>query len=151
MPFRIRAGSPHEPQATALLESSQRLMQDLFTAEENYYLSVEVLCAESVVFLVAEEDERILGCVAMRRMDGYGEIKSLFTLPEARGRGIAAGLVNRLEEIARESGYPLLRLETGDLLHEAHRLYARQGFDLCEPFGDYADTSASIFMEKQLA
>ena len=151
MTVKIRTGSPREPQATALLESSQRLMRDLFTSEDNYFLSVDALCAQDVVFLVAEEEGRLLGCVAMKRMQGYGEIKSLFTLPAARGRGIAAALVTRLEGIARDDGFPLLRLETGDLLHEAHRLYARQGFDLCGPFGTYHESSASIFMEKQLA
>jgi putative acetyltransferase len=151
MTFKIRTGSPREPQATALLESSQRLMRDLFTSEDNYFLSVDALCADDVVFLVAEEDGCLLGCIAMRRMNGYGEVKSLFTLQKARGRGIAAALITELEGIARAEGVPLLRLETGDLLHEAHRVYARQGFDLCGPFGSYVESSASIFMEKHLS
>lgn len=151
MTVTIRAGSPHEPQAKTLLKQSQRHMRDLFSAEDNHYLSIDALCDEDVTFLVAEDAGEMVGCVAMKRMAGYGEVKSLFTAPRARGQGIAAMLVTRLEAVARDEGLPLLRLETGDLLHEAHRLYARQGFGLCEPFGSYAASPASIFMEKRLA
>ena len=55
-----------------------------------------------------------------------------------------------LERRARASGLPLLRLETGDDLHAAHRLYARHGFTETGPFGNYEEGPHSVFMEKRL-
>jgi putative acetyltransferase len=55
-----------------------------------------------------------------------------------------------LEARAREAGLPVLKLETGDTLHEAHRLYRRHGFTDCGPFGDYEEGPHSVFMEKRL-
>ena len=92
----------------------------------------------------------MLGCGALAVQDGYGELKSMFTAPEARGKGVAARILDRLEEKARALGLPVIRLETGDLLHEALRLYARHGFVQRGPFGSYREDPASIFMEKTL-
>jgi putative acetyltransferase len=55
-----------------------------------------------------------------------------------------------LEDTARKLALPLLRLETGTLLHAAHRLYARHGFVPSEPFGAYEQSPHSLFMEKPL-
>ena len=44
----------------------------------------------------------------------------------------------------------MLKLETGSLLHAAHRMYERAGFTYCGPFGDYEDGEFSVFMEKAL-
>ena len=55
-----------------------------------------------------------------------------------------------LEAEARAQGLPLMRLETGDDLYPAHRLYERHGFLRCGPFGDYVDGPHSVFMEKRL-
>jgi putative acetyltransferase len=44
----------------------------------------------------------------------------------------------------------VLRLETGDDLYPAHRLYRRHGFVERGPFGDYAEGPHSVFMEKRL-
>ena len=43
-----------------------------------------------------------------------------------------------------------LRLETGNTLAPAHRLYERHGFQFCGPFGDYVANDTSLFMEKKL-
>ncbi len=74
----------------------------------------------------------------------------MFVAPEARGKGIAEALMVHLETIARDEGVKKLRLETGNLLHAAHRLYERRGFTRRGPFGDYRDDPLSVFMEKPL-
>jgi putative acetyltransferase len=56
----------------------------------------------------------------------------------------------RLEAEARGLGLGALKLETGDDLYPAHRLYRRHGFTDCGPFGDYAEGPHSVFMEKRL-
>ncbi|MFE6997660.1 hypothetical protein ACFVAE_16995 [Microbacterium sp. NPDC057659] len=45
-----------------------------------------------------------------------------------------------------------MSLETGasDYFWPAHRLYAKAGFDECEPFGSYTDDPHSLFFTMQL-
>jgi putative acetyltransferase len=149
MTLTVRPGAPTSPEGRALLGASHALLTSLYPPEDNFFLSVEDLAAPHIDFWIAEGD-RPLGCVALARMDGYGEVKSLFVDPAARGRGVGAALMAALEARAREAGLPLLRLETGDTLTEAHRLYARTGFAPCGPFGDYREGPHSVFMEKRL-
>ena len=139
-----------EPGAQKLLNASHALMQSLFPAESNHYYSAEKLRSPNVDFFVAELGTTVVGCCALARFDGYGEIKSMFVDPGFRGRGVGRALINHIETHASGCGYGLLRLETGYLLETAHKLYASKGFELTGPFGDYPDDPNSVFMEKAL-
>lgn len=149
--IEVVPGDPGDPGASALLAQSHALMQRLFPAESNHYLEIADLQADHIVFLVAREGERTLGTGALSLRDGHAEVKSMFVDPDARGRGIAALILKRIEQEARARGVLELKLETGALLAEAHRLYARHGFHECGAFGDYpADDPNSLFMAKRL-
>jgi putative acetyltransferase len=74
----------------------------------------------------------------------------MFVSESARGKGVAAALLRQIEDTARDEGLTMLKLETGNVLHSAHRLYARHGFTECGVFGDYVTAKSSIFMEKAL-
>lgn len=146
----IRPGDPREPTATALLEASQALMRSLFPAEANHYLSIAALTAPGIHFFVAEHGVAMRGCAALAEKDGYGEVKSMFVDPDARGLGIGDALMAHLIEAAQGLGLPMIRLETGDALHAAHRLYERHGFQRRGPFGGYKADPTSLFMERSL-
>ena len=148
--IRVDPADPREPRATALLEQSQALMQRLFAEDACHYLPIDALCGPAIRFFLATEDGTALGTGALALKTGYGEVKSMFTAPAARGKGAASALLGRIESTARAEGLPLLRLETGTGLDAAHRLYARAGFTPCGPFGDYAAAPTSLFMEKPL-
>lgn len=148
MPLAIRPVSPRDPRATALLTESHALMNALFPPDENHFLDIDGLCAEGVTLYGAEECGELLGCAALARRDGYGEVKSMFVAPEARGIGVARRLLLHLERTAREEGLPLLRLETGDRLDAAVALYERQGFTRRPAFGPYQGNASSLFYEK---
>ena len=74
----------------------------------------------------------------------------MFTSALARGQGVATALLHQLEDHARAQELTALKLETGEELTQAVRLYERHGFTRCGPFGDYSDNPFSIFMEKAL-
>jgi putative acetyltransferase len=79
----------------------------------------------------------------------------MFVVPSGRGRGIAQALLARVEAEARDAGFRVLRLETGDAQDAALRLYRRWGFADCGAFGPYARmprhaVETSIFLEKRL-
>jgi putative acetyltransferase len=147
----ISVSDPRAPAATALLKQSHALMESLFPPEDNFFLDIDALTAPHITFLTATEGDATLGTAALAAMGGYGEVKSMFVAEAARGKGVGERLLARIEEEARIQGLPKLCLETGNLLHAAHRLYARAGFSPCGPFGSYPDAKSSIFMEKNLS
>lgn len=141
---------PRDPGAVALLTQSHALMTALFPPEDNFFLDIDELCADDIRFFTARKGDAILGTGALAVKQDYGEIKSMFVAESARGTGVADALLRKLEDQARKDRLPLLKLETGNSLHAAHRLYARHGFTPCGPFGDYPAAKSSIFMEKTL-
>ncbi len=146
----INKGNPKAPGAAALLAASHELMQALFPADANFALSTEALTAPDTLFYVADLDSKAAGCAALVLKDGYGEVKSMFVDPAARGAKIGTKLLEKLESVARANSLPLLRLETGDKLTAAHRLYLSEGFTECGPFGEYGENPDSLFMQKTL-
>lgn len=150
MLVRTRADSPRNPQATALLHASHAYSASLYAPEDNFVLSIDDLCAPGIRFFTAVLDGRVIGTAALALHEGYGEIKSMFVAPEARGQGAVDALLRRLIAEGVALGLPLLRLETGPLNHAAMRVYARHGFVPCGRFGDYPGGPASVFMERGL-
>ncbi|MEL6683841.1 MAG: GNAT family N-acetyltransferase [Pseudomonadota bacterium] len=147
----VERTDPHHPQATALLKQSHALMKSLFPPEDNFYLDIDDLVAPNIHFYAAREGTEILGTGALMIKPDYGEIKSMFVSEAARGKGVAAAILRQIEDTARDEGVGILKLETGNVLHAAHRLYARHGFTKCGVFGDYVTANSSIFMEKPLS
>lgn len=148
--IRILPASPLDPEVTRLIRASHALMDELFPAESNHHLMPEELAAPHIHFFAATLDGRVVGCGAVAEKDGYGEIKSVFVDPSARGSGAAQAIMRMLEDHARELKLPLLRLETGDRLHAARKLYANMGYEERGPYGDYVFDPLSVYMEKRL-
>ncbi|GAA6209047.1 GNAT family N-acetyltransferase [Cognatishimia sp. WU-CL00825] len=146
----VTQGDPRDPAATALLQSSHALMQELFAAEDNHYLEISDLCAPNIRFFIARAHDQTMGCVALANQGAYGEVKSLFVSPTARGLGVGKALMQALEAEAKQQALPVLNLETGDTLTAAQRLYERHGFHYCGAFGSYPESAASVFMTKTL-
>ena len=150
MTVTVEPGDPRAPGAAALLKQSHALMERLFPPEDNFYLDIDALTAPDIVFFVARKEGETLGTAALADKGVYGEVKSMFVAETARGLGVGAALLDRLEAEARERSMAMLMLETGNRLHAAHRLYARAGFVERGPFGDYPAANSSLFMEKRL-
>jgi putative acetyltransferase len=145
MNVTVATGDPE--QAEHLLRASHALMQSLFPAESNHFLPLNALRAPNIHFLIARHNDAVKGCAACKDYPGYSEVKSMFVDPSARGLGIGEALLSRLISDAKTRGVSQLRLETGNSLHAAHRLYNRSGFTDRGPFGDYRDDPLSLFME----
>ncbi|WP_438955499.1 GNAT family N-acetyltransferase [Cognatiyoonia sp.] len=146
----VELADPRTPAASALLKQSHALMESLFPPEENFYLDIDAICADHIDFFTARDGDTVLGTAALAYCGDYGEVKSMYVDEAARDKGVGAALLRQVEDAAREKSLPILKLETGDKLHAAHRLYRRHGFVDCGPFGDYFDAGSSVFMEKPL-
>jgi putative acetyltransferase len=146
----VEAANPHDPGPRAVLETSHTLMRDLFEPEDNYVLDPGALSGDSIRVFAARRGDETLGIGALTIMDGYGEVKSMFTTPKARRQGVGAALLRAIEDEARAFTLPALRLETAETLEAAMRLYTRHGFTQGGAFGDYRPNQTSVFMEKPL-
>lgn len=108
----------------------------------------------AVALLARDDDGTALGCGALRPLgDGVAEVKRMYVVPEARGRGVARAVLAGLEEAARERGWTTLRLETGPRQPEAVALYGSAGYRPIEAFGVYVgdpDALNSLFFERTL-
>jgi GNAT superfamily N-acetyltransferase len=82
--------------------------------------------------------------------DGDAEIKRMFVVPQARGRGLARALLAELEATARAAGRTRMVLETGLKQPEAIALYASCGYLPVPKFGIYRHDELSVCMGKGL-
>ncbi|MGA5302976.1 GNAT family N-acetyltransferase [Nucisporomicrobium flavum] len=89
-------------------------------------------------FLVAEDETgRLVGCAGWRTHGEDAELKRMFTVADARGRGVARQVLTAIEDSARERGRKRVILETGDKQPEAIALYEKYGYERIEDFGYY--------------
>ncbi|GAA3860515.1 GNAT family N-acetyltransferase [Celeribacter arenosi] len=146
----VEAADPRDAAPAALLAQAQAFQAQIYADEHNHSLPINALAADDVRFFAAREGEALLGVGALKLCGDYGEVKSMFTADAGRGKGIAAAILRMLEDTARDEGLAWLKLETGDELDAACRLYERHGFARCGAFGGYADNGVSVFYEKPL-
>jgi putative acetyltransferase len=92
------------------------------------------------VYFVVTDGERILGGGGVAPLE-HGEprvceLRKMYFLDEARGRGAGAALLTRCLDAARAFGYATCYLETLARMDAARKLYARFGFvPLAAPMG----------------
>ncbi|MEU2871941.1 GNAT family N-acetyltransferase [Streptomyces olivoreticuli] len=83
--------------------------------------------------------------------DGDAELKRLYVVPHARGRGLARRILAELEESARRVGRTRMVLEAGDMQPEAIGLYVSCGYEHVAPkFGLYRFDDSSRCFAKPL-
>ncbi|MFV0129453.1 GNAT family N-acetyltransferase [Streptomyces sp. HMX112] len=82
--------------------------------------------------------------------DGDAELKRMYVVPAARGRGLARRILAALEDDARAAGRTRMVLETGTKQPEAIGLYTSSGYEPCAKFGYYRHHEASLCYAKPL-
>jgi putative acetyltransferase len=137
----------------ALLEEHLRDMRSISPPESVHALDLEALRKPDITFWTVWSGAELLGCGALKELDGWhGEIKSMRTAERHRRKGVARTLLAHVIEVARERGLQRLSLETGaePEFEPARRLYQEFGFDYCAPFGEYVLDPHSVFMTCRL-
>src|SRR5438132_1247743 len=96
---------------------------DLNDIEANYI-------ARGGLFDVVEtEDGKVVGTVGIfPKAEGVCELRKMYLLREARGKGLGKQLMERVLEQARVLGFRRIELDTSSRLVEAISLYKRYGF-----------------------
>jgi putative acetyltransferase len=106
---------------------------------------VDHMCAAysgqgAAYFVVEGEGGQVLGGGGIAPLlggePGVCELRKMYFLPEARGRGLGQALLKQCLEVAGLLGYHTCYLETLTGMDQAIRLYRKLGFKpLCSPLG----------------
>ena len=147
--MRVDLDDPARSDVFALLEEHLRNMHELSPPESVHALDVTGLQRPEVTFWSVRDEDRLLGCGALKELDSeHGEVKSMRTPQSLRRKGAGRAVLKHIIEEARRRGFKRLSLETGSMeaFRPAWRLYESFGFQYCGPFADYKPDPNSIFM-----
>lgn len=151
--MQIRTDDPTRAEVIALLQAHLDDMHDTSPAESVHALDPQALARPDITFWTATEGDAVVGCAALRELaPDEAELKSMRTVPSARGRGVGTALLRQVLDEARARGYRRVSLETGThaFFTPAHQLYAAHGFLPCAPFGTYVEDPHSRFFTLDL-
>ncbi|NHZ64476.1 GNAT family N-acetyltransferase [Massilia genomosp. 1] len=105
--------------------------------------------ARSLFVLARGEAGQLLGCAALRPLDGdVGELKRMFARPGARGAG--AALLAHVEQAAHGFGYRELWLETRKVNTRALAFYEKHGYRAIPSYGKYVGRDEAVCLGKLL-
>lgn len=150
--LRITPARLDEPESLELVEHVQAEYVQRYGSRDDAPIDAAEFAPPHGRFLLARLDGAAVGCGGWRDLgDGRVEIKRMFVLPAARGRGVARALLAELERTAAAAGHPEIVLETGIVQPEAIGLYVSSGYSPIDAFGHYAGHPLSREFGKRLA
>jgi GNAT superfamily N-acetyltransferase len=141
-----------DPEATRLRDAQQAELRERYGDDDIGH----TMSGESIVAMVLVRDRgEPVACGALRDAGpdlgaGTGELKRMYVVPAARGRGLAKVVLEALEVRASRLGLRRLVLETGVLQPEAIGLYLTAGYEPIPNFGDYVGVADSRCFAKDL-
>lgn len=106
-------------------------------------------------YFVVVQNEKILGGAGVAQLDNFEdticELQKMYFLPEARGVGTGAQMMQFCIAKSREFSFTKIYLETMENMSQAQKLYKRSGFEKIEgPLGNTGHYSCPVHMLKSL-
>lgn len=106
-------------------------------------------------YFVVEENGTLIGGSGIAPLQGLEnevcELQKMYFLPEARGRGIGAHMMETCLHFAKSVGFKKCYLETLPYMENARHLYTKTGFKSLEkPMGDTGHYNCTMWMLKDL-
>jgi putative acetyltransferase len=106
-------------------------------------------------YFVVEDGGQVLGGGGIAPLDGGDddtcELRKMYFLPQARGRGAGAAMMQRCLDAARDLGFRRCYLETLSGMDAAMKLYDRSGFRRIDaPMGDTGHGGCNTFYLREL-
>jgi putative acetyltransferase len=115
----------------------------------------ELFQEKGAAYFIAEQEGQVVGGGGIFPSPGLPagtcELVKMYLLPEARGKGTGALLLNKCMERAKETGFMSMYIETLPELKKAISVYEKFGFSyLDKPLGDTGHFGCSVWMLKSL-
>lgn len=152
MTITIAVETPLSDDVRRLVAALNETALTLTPREFTHHLTVDQMAGPEMTVFVARAEGGAVAMGALRRhAGGIGEVKRMYTMPDYRGQGIGARILDEIESLARREGFTRLVLETGNNFDAALRVYARGGFRPTGPVLDYAPSPYTAFFEKPLS
>lgn len=157
----LRPAALDDPDAVALNGELQAYYRRIYGGQDGTPLDTAEFDPPRGRFLVGYDDTgRAVACGGWRLLrpapddpvlrPGDAEIKRMYVVPDARGRGHASALLAELERGAAAAGGLRVVLETGTEQPEAVTLYPRRGYAVLPTYGRYRDDPRSRCFAKPL-
>ena len=106
---------------------------------------------EHARIVLVHDGEAPIACGAFRpKSNETVEIKRMFTHPDYRKRGIGKQVLNKLELWAKEEGFVVSILETGNNQPEAIAAYQKSEYIQIPNFAPYENVKESLCFSKKL-
>ncbi|WP_276978469.1 GNAT family N-acetyltransferase [Flavobacterium filum] len=127
---------------TAYADASLDCMFETYSTSKSHYF-------------VVEKESKIIGGAGIHQLENEAgiicELQKMYFLPEARGLGLGAEMMENCLTFAKQVGYEKCYLETMPYMKDAQNLYLKFGFDyLDHPMGCTGHTSCPVWMIKIL-
>jgi putative acetyltransferase len=115
----------------------------------------ELFEENGAAYFIAEEEGKIVGGGGIFPSPGLPagtcELVKMYLIPDARGTGIGATLMNNCMSKAKELGFVSMYIETLPELKKAMSVYEKFGFSyLDKPLGNTGHFGCSVWMLKSL-
>ena len=106
-------------------------------------------------YFVVEEDGKVIGGAGIAPLIGLEEkiceLQKMYFLPEARGKGLGAQMMDTCLKFAKSEGFEQCYIETLPYMESARKLYGRSGFkSLDKPIGDTGHYNCTMWMIKDI-
>ncbi|MDE6212583.1 MAG: ribosomal protein S18-alanine N-acetyltransferase [Lachnospiraceae bacterium] len=105
-----------------------RLEEETFSMPWSAASFLQMIEKEDARYYVAEEDGKLLGGCGLLLIAGEGNITNVVVIPEARRRGVAAGMLGHLLAEGDREGLTAYTLEVRVSNQAAIALYEKLGF-----------------------
>ena len=146
------------PDAVLLIQAVQEIYVRLYgTPDETPYAPSDFEQPVGAFFVAYDNDDPIAMGGWRFRPDVHAlrgtvaaEVKRMYVVPAARGRGLARMLLSHLEASARSAGAEVMVLETGAPQVEAIALYRSAGYVPVEGFGFYRDEPNAHYFGRRI-
>jgi len=160
LPVGVRVVPYSHPDVARLVVEIQQEYVVRYGGEDTTPIHPGELQPPDGLFLVAYDGDQPVAMGGWRRHvearsgrvpgERAAEIKRMYVVPSARGRGFARRVLAALEHTAAAAGCDLMVLETGQAQPEAIALYRSAGYTDIAPFGHYTDSEQSVHLARPL-
>jgi putative acetyltransferase len=115
----------------------------------------ETYATSKAAYFVIVYNDQVIGGGGIAQLDNYEgntcELQKMYFLPEARGKGLGAKMIEACLSKAKSFGFDTCYLETMPYMKAAQKLYRKNGFSSIDgPMGNTGHYSCNVWMTKKL-